>query len=143
MKEETDKKTIAKVVISKKILEGMMKQKIGRKELALKMLKQPSVITKWLSGTHNFTIETLNDLEQILNIKLLDINYKKMTQKQLKIVLLVNCIITISLLLMYSGELPVKIDLWILVALPITIFCLIYQLILWCVFLSNIDEYDK
>ena len=66
-----------------------------------------------------------------------------MTQKQLKIVLLVNCIITISLLLMYSGELPVKIDLWILVALPITIFCLIYQLILWCVFLSNIDEYDK
>ena len=74
MKEETDKKTIAKVVISKKILEGMMKQKIGRKELAIKMKKQPSVITKWLSGTHNFTIETLIDLEQILNIKLLDIN---------------------------------------------------------------------
>ena len=72
MKEETDKKTIAKVVISKKILEGMMKQKVGRKELAIKMRKQPSVITKWLSGTHNFTIETLVDLEQILNIKIFD-----------------------------------------------------------------------
>ncbi len=34
----------------------------------------PSVITKWLSGTHNFTIETLVELEYALDVKLLELN---------------------------------------------------------------------
>ncbi len=38
---------------------------------AQKIGKKPSVITKWLSGTHNFTSDTLTDIQDILGIKLL------------------------------------------------------------------------
>lgn len=43
--------------------------KINKTELAEKMGKRQSVITKWLSGGHNFTLETLSELEAKLNIK--------------------------------------------------------------------------
>ena len=37
----------------------------------------PSVITKWLSGTHNFTIETLVEIENALGISLLNLEEKR------------------------------------------------------------------
>lgn len=37
-------------------------------EFAKKMGKQPSVISKWLSGTHNFTTETLWEIEELSGI---------------------------------------------------------------------------
>jgi ribosome-binding protein aMBF1 (putative translation factor) len=37
-----------------------------------------SIITKWLSGTHNFTVDTLVELEQALNIRLIDLSKLKM-----------------------------------------------------------------
>ena len=64
-------KCLVKMTIAKKIAEGMAKQKIGKKKLALKMKQQPSVITKWLSGTQNFTIDTMVELENELKIKLI------------------------------------------------------------------------
>lgn len=36
-------------------------------------LKSPSLVSKWLSGTHNFTIDTLTDIQRVLGIRLLDI----------------------------------------------------------------------
>lgn len=36
-------------------------------------LKSPSLVSKWLSGTHNFTIETLVDIQRVLGINLLDV----------------------------------------------------------------------
>lgn len=39
-------------------------------EFAREMGKQPSVISKWLSGTHNFTTETLWEIEEIVGVKL-------------------------------------------------------------------------
>jgi len=33
-----------------------------------------SIITKWLSGTHNFTVDTLVELEQALIIRLIDLS---------------------------------------------------------------------
>jgi ribosome-binding protein aMBF1 (putative translation factor) len=35
------------------------------------MGKKPSDITRWLSGTHNFTTETLWEIERVLQIQLL------------------------------------------------------------------------
>ena len=64
-------KTLAKMTIAKKISEGMAKNKIGKKEMATILKQQPSVITKWLSGTHNFTIETLVELQCLLRVKLI------------------------------------------------------------------------
>lgn len=39
-----------------------------------------SVISRWLSGTHNFTIDTLCDIESVLDIKILNINTKPQMQ---------------------------------------------------------------
>ncbi|SHN29938.1 Helix-turn-helix [Chitinophaga sp. CF418] len=35
-------------------------------------LKSPSLVSKWLSGTHNFTMDTLVDIQRVLGIRLLD-----------------------------------------------------------------------
>jgi transcriptional regulator with XRE-family HTH domain len=40
-------------------------------EFAFMMGKKPSEITRWLSGTHNFTTETLWEIERVLKIQLL------------------------------------------------------------------------
>jgi transcriptional regulator with XRE-family HTH domain len=40
-------------------------------EFAFMMGKKPSEISRWLSGTHNFTTETLWEIERVLNIQLL------------------------------------------------------------------------
>lgn len=65
-------KVVSKMLIAKRISEGMQKQKIGKRELAINMKISPSVITKWLSGTHNFTIDTLIEIENELKIRLIN-----------------------------------------------------------------------
>jgi transcriptional regulator with XRE-family HTH domain len=40
-------------------------------------LKSPSIISRWLSGTHNFTADTLFDIQEILEINLLDVELSK------------------------------------------------------------------
>jgi transcriptional regulator with XRE-family HTH domain len=56
------------------IIDGVMKsEEINKKQFADKIGRKPSDITKWLSGTHNFTIETLMDIEQVLKIRILNL----------------------------------------------------------------------
>ncbi|MCF6407843.1 helix-turn-helix domain-containing protein [Chitinophaga filiformis] len=45
-------------------------------------LKSPSLVSKWLSGTHNFTMDTLVDIQRVLGIRLLDTD---MTDTQLSL----------------------------------------------------------
>jgi transcriptional regulator with XRE-family HTH domain len=53
-------------------ISNVLKQKgLTQKMLAEKLGKRPSEISKWLSGTHNFTLDTLSDIEYALGIKLL------------------------------------------------------------------------
>lgn len=53
------------------VLENLMKQKgYSKGSLAVALKKKPSVITKWLSGTHNFTIETLADISFLMGVSL-------------------------------------------------------------------------
>ena len=40
---------------------------ISQQDLAGKMGKQPSEVSKWLSGNHNFTIDTLSDIGYYLD----------------------------------------------------------------------------
>jgi transcriptional regulator with XRE-family HTH domain len=40
----------------------------GKSEFAEKVSKNPSEITKWLSGTQNFTIDTLAEISVVLNM---------------------------------------------------------------------------
>lgn len=53
------------------IIQGLRDKGWNRVELAAKLGKKPSVITRWLSGTHNFTTDTLSDIQEILGIQLL------------------------------------------------------------------------
>lgn len=69
---EEQSKTDKKMILAAKIANAIKAKGLKKSEFAEKLGKQPSEISKWLSGTHNFTIETLMDIEQILSIQLLD-----------------------------------------------------------------------
>jgi transcriptional regulator with XRE-family HTH domain len=49
-------------------------------QFAKAMNKKPSEITKWLSGTHNFTLDTLLDIQNIFSIDLVNTSDKSFEQ---------------------------------------------------------------
>lgn len=53
--------------LSDRIDEQMKAQGISRRELARRIGKRPSEITRWLSGQHNFTLATIAKLSVALN----------------------------------------------------------------------------
>lgn len=56
------------------IIDDAMKAKgVGKEQFADKVGRKPSEITKWLSGTHNFTIETIADIERVLGVRILNL----------------------------------------------------------------------
>jgi ribosome-binding protein aMBF1 (putative translation factor) len=79
IKPEEQEQTDCKMKLSAKIYAGLKAK--GWKSLdlanALK-LKSPSLVSKWLSGTHNFTVDTLADIQRALNIRLLDVELSVM-----------------------------------------------------------------
>lgn len=58
--------------IALKIAQALKNKGMNQKELADKLGKRPSEISKWLAGNHNFTHDTLFDIQTILDIRLLD-----------------------------------------------------------------------
>ena len=44
-----------------------------KKDLAEKLGKNPSEVTKWMSGTHNFTTDTLSEIEQVTGKSLIQV----------------------------------------------------------------------
>jgi len=81
---ERDLKQTAKVkkrmMLAAKIGDGIKTKGWKKKDLAEALNKQPSEITKWLSGTHNFTSDTLWDIEDVLDIELISLTDKKQEQ---------------------------------------------------------------
>lgn len=71
-------KTDAKMLIAAKIADAM-KVKGWRNNDLLKAVNKetPSIITKWLSGTHNFTVDTLVELGKALDINLLNLSERE------------------------------------------------------------------
>ena len=67
------RQTDNKMLIAAKISDAMQAKGWKKKDL-LEALgrKNQSLITKWLSGTHNFTIDTLSELEVVLGTNLLN-----------------------------------------------------------------------
>ena len=66
-------KTDAKMGIAALIQDRLNELGWRNKDLLQKLEKDnPSIITKWLSGTQNFTIDTLVELEHALDISLLN-----------------------------------------------------------------------
>jgi transcriptional regulator with XRE-family HTH domain len=63
-----------KQIIAEKIKDRLFELFISRKRFATMMNVQPSMVTKWLSGKHNFTVFTLFDIEKTLNFSLFNLN---------------------------------------------------------------------
>jgi transcriptional regulator with XRE-family HTH domain len=66
-------KVETKMLIAKRIGIYLDCANIKKSEFAQKLNKKPSVITKWLSGTHHFTTDTLEDIANGLGIKMADL----------------------------------------------------------------------
>lgn len=77
---QEQKRTDNRMLLAAKIKDGMDAKGWKNKHLAKALNQQPSVITKWLSGTHNFTSDTLSDIEDVLEIKLLAVEEEKIAQ---------------------------------------------------------------
>lgn len=81
-------KTDAKMEIAAKIADAMKAKKWKKKDLLDAVGKSnPSIVTKWLSGTHNFTTETLVELEHALNIKLINKEEKELRKIEYRVVI--------------------------------------------------------
>lgn len=66
-------RTRKRMMLAVKIEEAMKKRGLNQKQLALRMGKSEAVISEWLSGDRNFTVDTLTDIEEILEIQLLNV----------------------------------------------------------------------
>ncbi len=65
-------RTRTRMLLAAKIDDALKAKGWKKKDLVVALGKKPSVITKWLSGTHNFTSDTLTDIGRVLNINLLN-----------------------------------------------------------------------
>ncbi len=65
------KKVAFKMTIAARIDEAIKSKGMRKNEFALRMRKQSSEISKWLSGNQNFTIETLIEIEHALGVELI------------------------------------------------------------------------
>lgn len=63
-------KVARRMRIAIQIADAMEEQHISKKELAQKMGRQPSEITKWLSGDQNFTSDIMTELSYYLHAKI-------------------------------------------------------------------------
>ena len=64
-------RTENRMYMAAKIQDLLEEKGLRKKDLAQKLGKRPSEITKWLSGSHNFTLDTLSAIGRVLNINLI------------------------------------------------------------------------
>lgn len=81
--EDEVRRTASKMAIAAKIAKTLEKRNMSQKEFSRILGKRPSEISKWLSGKHNFTTDTLSDIEHALDIHLLDIERRLPLKVQL------------------------------------------------------------
>ena len=84
-------RTEARMLLAVRIADALEEKGMSKKELASQLNQQLSAVTKWLSGQHNFTIDTLTDIGGILNIDLLGRGSKINGNNVLHQILANNC----------------------------------------------------
>lgn len=67
-------KSQKKELLAEFIRDKMRRVNLKSNEFAEKINKRPSEITKWLSGNHNFTIETIFEIEEKLGITIVNLS---------------------------------------------------------------------
>ena len=72
------KRTIKRsMLIVKRIHQLRKKKDWTQQDLAEKLNISPSLISKWLSGVHNFTLETIERLEKVLGEPILSVTQEE------------------------------------------------------------------
>jgi len=74
---EEQRITDRRMKLAARIADVMEEKGMRKKDLAKAMGVQPSLVTKWLSGTHNFTAETLWKIGDVLGIELITLREEK------------------------------------------------------------------
>lgn len=54
--------------VAEEISDALKASGMSRKEFAMAMHRQPSEVTKWLSGNHNFTCDLLEEISSVLGV---------------------------------------------------------------------------
>jgi transcriptional regulator with XRE-family HTH domain len=70
---EEQELTDYKMKLAAKIYDGLQKKGWTQTQFAGVMGRSVSLVSRWLSGTHNFTVDTLIEIQRVLNIYLLDV----------------------------------------------------------------------
>jgi len=68
----------SRMTISAMIAKRIEELGISKIKFSELMDVQPSIVTRWLSGTHNFTIDTITDIQVKLGIKILNTSVPKL-----------------------------------------------------------------
>ena len=74
--------TEKKMLLAARIDDAIKARGWQKQDLARALHKRPSEISKWLSGTHNFTTETLWEIEKVLFVELVNLHEREL-KKQL------------------------------------------------------------
>jgi hypothetical protein len=61
-------------LLAKKIEDRIKDLQLSRQQFAYMMQVQPSSVTKWLSGKHNFTLQTIYEIERVLGLPLMNLS---------------------------------------------------------------------
>jgi len=77
---EEQRRTDKRMLLAARIDDAMKAKGWRKGDLAREMNKQPSIITRWLSGTNNFETDTIFELEDKLGIKLINTEEKPREQ---------------------------------------------------------------
>jgi len=73
-----------------RIHEILSSKNLDQKDLALLLNKKESEISKWMTGTHNFTLKTLIKIEEILDAPIIKVVTKEVLIEKQPIVMLVS-----------------------------------------------------
>jgi transcriptional regulator with XRE-family HTH domain len=71
------KKVEDRLLLAARIADLIAERKMSKKQFAGLMDKEPSVISKWLGGTHNFTQDTLSEISFKLGITMVEFYREK------------------------------------------------------------------
>lgn len=73
---EEQRETDNRMLLAKRISTAMKAKGWKQIDLSKGLKKDPAIISRWLSGTHSFNVETLWEIESVLDIGLVDIGKK-------------------------------------------------------------------
>lgn len=68
-----------------RIHEILKEKGLKQKDLALRLEKNESEISKWMRGTHNFTIDTLVSIENVLGEPIIEVCYSQTAHEPLAV----------------------------------------------------------